>query len=373
MAKKRGKKAVANNPRAGSNKRLSVGQLVEKQQQLTAQGKPRKAARVENRINRKVLRQPQSAAPVGELYAQRELQQNINTNRPDQYTIGGQQTYTVDPVTGKTTVSQNLAPEQQQLYDQQIAQVQAANQAFMSAFQSGIPYGQAYDLSGAPAAPNMQDLGAERSRIEGELYDRNMQQVNKTFDRQRGQLEQQLYNEGHMPGSPKFQQRMGELEQNFRDTEGQVRSQAVSQAGQEFERSFNLGTQGRQNYIGEQTFQRTQPMSELQALAGFGGGPTVQPQFFGFQPIQYQGPNYQEYLNMGIQNSLGQGALAIDRAALARQGGGGGGGPAPIPFSIGAAPSTIPPVPNYPNAAGSAFGQGFQGGVGLGAAFSGGQ
>lgn len=348
---------------------LSVPQLMQRQERLQAEGKEKQAAKVEAKINKKVMRQPIQGIAVGEQYAQDAFQTNLAANRPNQVTIGGSQTYAVDPTTGQTTVTQQLSPEQQALYDQQVAQAQAANQMFMNAFSQGIPWGQQYDFSGAPQAPNVSDLNAAREQQFQQIVDLNSKPVQQEFDRQRARLEQQLYTQGHMPDSPKFKEQMEDLQRQFQPAFDNVRSQAFQQTGQELERGFNLGSQARQTYIGEQVFGRTQPMSELQQLAGFGGGPTVTPQFFGFQPVQYAAPDYLGYLGAGLDAELGRGALAVDRqqVALAGRRPAGGGGPAPIPFSIGAAPGSVPQVPNYPNPIVGGFAQGFGSGVPIGA------
>lgn len=349
----------------GKKGNKSIAQLIENQKKALANGNTKRANRISERIAKKAAKNPEQAMPAGQYYAQQEFQQNLAANRPDQYTIGGSQTYTTDPNTGQVTVNQSLSPEQQQLYDQQVGQTSAANQAFMSAFNSGIPYGQAYDFSGAPGAPSTQDLGAQRDEFEGQMYDRNMVQINKTFDQRRDQMMQRLHDTGNPQGTPGYDQAMKQFDDEFRAAESGARSDALSQAGQEFERSFNIGQQGRQSYIGEQVLGRTQPMNELGQLAQFGGGPTTQPNFFGFQPIQYQGPQYLDYLQTGIDQSLGWGAINKPT------GGGGGGAPPGPSFSFGgSAPGGIPNIPNAPNPVSSGFASGFQGGVGLGVALS---
>ena len=346
----------------------SVDQKMAKQKALLAAGKTKKAAKVGNRILKQTQKQPLKGLPMGQYYAQDEFQTNLEANRPNQQTIGGSREYVTDPETGKVTVQDSLSAEQQALYDQQIAQLTQANQRFSDAFNSGVPYGQAYDFSQAPAAPATQDLAQERQRIENEVYDRNISQFNKTADRDRERLEQRLYETGNPPGTPGYEAQMAQFNDQKAAQEAGIRQDAVATAGAEFQRSFNIGQAGRQAAIGEMITGRAQPLSELQALGGFGGGPTVNPQFFGFQPVQYQGPQYLDYLQTGIDAQLGRGALANERAALNKAGGGGGGygGPPPIPFSIGGAPGALPPPANTPNPVSSGFGAGIQAGVGIG-------
>lgn len=344
--------------------KLSTAELLAKQQELQAAGKNRKAGRIQNRLDNRAMKNPVSAIPQGQALAQENFQTNLNANRPNQNTIGGSMTYTTDPTTGQVTVNQSLDPGQQGLYNQQIAQTSAANNAFMNAFNGGIPWGQAYDFSGAPAAPATQDLAAERQRIEQGLIDKQMGYLDKDNEKARSRAMDEMAARGNTPGTPAWNQALQDLDENYKQQANQIRSNAVAEAGAEFERSFNIGQQGRQSYIGEQVLGRTQPMQELGQLASFGGGPTMQPNFFGFQPIQYQGPEYLPYLQTGIDQALGWGAINKPT------GGGGGGAPAPAgpSFSIGGAPGAIPNVPNAPSATTSGFGTGVQNGVALGVA-----
>ena len=328
-----------------AKKNLSMEELLARKKKALANGNMERVARLESRISKKAMKNPESAVAAGQYYAQDEFQQNINANRPDQYTIGGSQTYSVDPLTGKTTVNQALSPEQQALYDQQVAQTGAANAAFMQGLQSGN-YGQ------GPQFGSSQDLLDERTRIEDATYDRNMAQIDKSFDHRRAQLEQRLYETGAMPGSPKYDQMMGDLNDEYSQAEKQVRQDAVAQGGAEFERSFNIGLRDRQGSLGE-----------LATLSSFGGGPTVQPNFFGFQPIQYQGPQYLDYLQTGIEQGLGWGQIN-------KPTGGGGGGTNYTPFSIGTAPAPLPQAGNYPNPVSTGFATGFSTGVPVGIAAS---
>lgn len=343
----------------------SATQLQAEYEAALAAGKNKKIAKLESRLNNRAMKNPVSAMPQGQYWAQQEFETNVAANRPNQNTIGGSQTYTTDPNTGQVTVDQSLSPEQQALYDQQVAQVSAANQAFMNAFNSGIPYGQAYDFSGAPSAPSTQDLAGERQRIEQGLIDRNTRYLEEDYQQRRQQVMDEMASRGNVPGTPAWNKALADLDDNLNRAKGQIRNEAIAQAGQEFERSFNIGTQGRQNYINEMAFGRTQPMAELGQLAQFGGGPTVNPQFFGFQPVQYQGPQFLDYLKTGIDQALGWGAINKPT------GGGGGGGVPPGPsFSIGTAPGAIPAVPNAPSATTSNFGTGVQQGVAIGVAAS---
>lgn len=50
------------------------------------------------------------------------------------------------------------------------------------------------------------------------------------------------------------------------------------------------------------------------------------PNFFGFQPIDYNAPNIGEFLNLTLSNNQANADLRLKQQALAKSGGGGGGG-----------------------------------------------
>jgi hypothetical protein len=355
MAKKKNKKR----PNRGG----SIQTLLGREEKLRAEGKTARADKVQARINKRAVKNPETAAAVGESYAQKEFQTNLAANRPDQQAIGGSQTYETDPVTGKVTVTQSLDPTQQGLMEGQAANVGAANQAFASAFGSGQNFGQQYDWSAAPAAPDS-GMGG-RQRAEQAYIDSKTRTLDQSYDKRRQRVMDEMAGRGNTPGTPAWDKALADLDQNYNTELGAIGDQAITHAGQEFERSFNIGTQGRQNFIGENILGRTQPLSELSTLQGFGGGPTVQPNFFGFQPVQYQGPQYQDYLGMGVQQNQAQTGFGLDAQAIAAQGGGGGGGaPAAPQFSIGGLPPGGPPViGSAPNPVTSGAASGFVTGV----------
>lgn len=343
MARKRDRQGQREprNPRQFAN---TVSRLREKQQTALERGNIKRAERLGNRIEKRISRRPQSAFPLAQQFAEDELQRNIQVNRPNQQTIGGSREYVTNP-DGSVSVVDALSPEQQALYNQQIQGVGAANQAFLAGLQGGIPFGQAYDFSGAPAAPSTQDLGAERRRIEDAIYGREAEFINREAERRRAELEQTLYDRGTPPGTPAGNDAIKRFEEGLSQELSQARTKAIAEGGAEFERSFNIGTRGRQDAISEEILGRTQPLSELSLLAGFGGGPTVLPNFFDFQPIQYQQPSYLDFVTTGVETQLA-------RKQLAQQNRGptviaGGGVPAPA-FSFNTGYPAAPVVPGVP-------------------------
>lgn len=352
-----------------------VDRMLNKQQKALDNGKYKKAARIGKRVVGKVRETPEYGIGAERSLAEEEFSKNVTYNRPDQQAIGGSQTYEFDPTTGKYTVKQSLDQGQQGLYDQSIANRSAANQAFSNAFGSGVPYGQAYDFSTLPAAP--QADAAERSRIEKAQYDRitGASGLENRYAQQKEELRSQLISQGADPRLIDSDPRMQALERNFTSERDQATNTAVATGGEEMSRSFNLGSQARSNALGEMFAQRQQPMNELGFLAGLGGGPTALPNFFNFQPIQYQGPDYLQYLQTGIQNQQFGQNLQLQRDQMAQQAqlqaqalaaaGSGGGGQS---FSLGGFPSDSQlPAPSQGGGdpAATNFGAGFVGGSGI--------
>jgi hypothetical protein len=343
--------------RQGGVMQNKVSTMLNNQQKAAAAGKNKKAAQIGQKIQNQIQKNPLSALPLAERYAQDEFNKNLIANRPNQETIGGSRQYITNP-DGSITAVDSLDQGQQALYDQDLAGRQTANEMFLSGLQ-GSQFGQAYDMSGLPQSPLSQDLASERARIEGEVFDRDAGLINRQADRERERLEQQLYQRGNVPGTPAYDAAMRQFNEGLESQLSQARQNAVAVGGQEFERNFNIGTQGRQNALSEMVFGRTQPMSELQALQGFGGGPTMLPNFFGFQPIQYGGPQLGQYLGFGLEAELGRGQLDVSRIAANRSGGGGGGGYAGPSFSIGGYPdSGLPPSVPRPDPIAAGFASG---------------
>ena len=312
-----------------------------------------------NRISKKPIR----GVRLGRELAQEEFDINLGANRPNQQTIGGEREYVTNP-DGSISVNDSLDAGQQNLYDQDLAQRSAANNAFMNAFGGGQQFGQSYDMSGLPQAPGTQDLATERKRIEDSFFERDSELINRQGDRERERMENQLYEQGNVRGTPAYDAAMQQFNEGLNQQMEGARTNAIQQGGAEFDRSFNIGTQSRQNALGEMVFGRNQPLQELQALRGFGGGPTTMPNFFNFQPMQYQGPQLPQYMGMGLEAELGRGQLDVSRQVANRRPGGGG-APAGPSFSIGGYPdSGMPPSPYRPNPAT----QGFTAGLAQGAA-----
>lgn len=315
-----------------------IDRQLQKQQNMLEQGRYKKAAKIGDKIQTKIKGDPFQAYGVGQAEANKEFQTNLQYNRPDQQTIGGSREYVMGP-DGKLQVVDKLDAGQQGLYDQQIGNIGQANQMFMSGLQSsGLGQGGAYNP----------DLQGERARIEGEVYNRNAALADQTFNQDRQALIDRLNSTGNSQGSPLYEKQMADFEKRRTEALGNIRQDAVARGGDEWQRSFGIGLQGRQAN-----------MSELGALQQFGGGPTAMPNFIGFQPLAYQGADFGQYFKMGLEHDLAQ-------QALAKQGQGGGSfrPPSAPSFSIGGMPAGgFIPTPQGVNPVAGGFAAGLQQGA----------
>lgn len=303
-----------------------VSNMLDRQQRAIAAGKNKKAAKIGNRIVKQTMKSPQFGFSVEEGLRQDEFNQNIAANRPNQQTIGGGRNYTTDEQ-GNVTITDQLDPGQQRLYDESIANRSSANQAFQDVFNNyKANFAQPFNFNGLPQAPNTSDLAGERQRIEQGAYDRELRFINQDYDRSKQQLMDRMYQTGNPEGTPAYIEAMKRLDDQYHSLRDDARTKATTIGGQEFERSFNIGSQGRANALNESLIGRQVPMQELGQLASYGGGPTMMPNFVGFNPVAYQGPQYMPYLQTGIETELARQQLKQRGAS----GGGGSGGPPPF-------------------------------------------
>lgn len=158
--------------------------------------------------------------------------QSANIATPSVVTAQGTSTTSIDPVTGQTTVTETLSPEQQALY-------QGATAA------QGAQQGAYTNLAGQVAAqgpfsftPQWQDFEGQRQALYSNAVESFDAQNQKYFDLQRQQLEQEMANQGVPVNSEEYDRRMRAL----LETQSSQRQQAVRDA---YESSFKA-TQGAQ-------------------------------------------------------------------------------------------------------------------------------
>lgn len=188
-------------------------------------------------------------------------------NRPDVVTPWGTESWAstqqIDPATGKPvtkwTQTQALDPQAQATLDaQQSGDLAKATIAQQQLGRVGEQFGRDFDTSGMQAlgmSPeagqglmaglDMGSLGAmpqadaaERQRIEQMLMDR----MRPEHEQMQQGLETKLQNMGLTRGTPQFAREL----QRLQDQQSRARFDAMQTGGQEMERMFNMGMQGRQ-------------------------------------------------------------------------------------------------------------------------------
>lgn len=186
-------------------------------------------------------------------------------------------TYTVPNVTSETRFS----PEQQQLYNKQVAAGKNLGDVAVSqSARLGKVLNTPFSLNGLPeggkSIGGSQDWSADRRRVE----DAVMSRFDEGFARDESAKQTQLINQGLAPGSEAWNTQMDELNRAKTD----ARSQAVLAGGQEQSRMAGLDLQGEQwdeglraNRLNESFAMRNQPLNEIAALLS--GAQVSAPQF----------------------------------------------------------------------------------------------
>ena len=207
--------------------------------------------------------------------------------------------------------------------------------------QSFNPYqdAAAWGLGGTFDPFQGQSGDAARQRIEDQVYSR----LTRDIDQQQGQdveaLKQELQNRGIPIGSELYNKQMSEISKGYDRRRQEAMQDAVVMGGQEMTRLFNQARDTRNQMLYEphkmaqiQADIRNQQIYEPQALAGM-GGPIQNPAFFGLTQQSYAIPDVAG--TRGTYAGIKQGQKGLDlqqqeiNAILARMGGGGGGG-APV-------------------------------------------
>lgn len=200
-------------------------------------------------------------------------------NQPNQVGPTGSLTYSYDNQGGntlpdgtvipRTTVTTQLSPEQQRLYDQNNQISQALNNTAIR----GIDYvdrtsSQPIDLNSLPSRqriPGSDDFAAQRDGVTNAL----MARINPQIDRDRVALDSKLSNQGIFAGSEAY----GTAKTIQGQQENDQRTQAYLAGSQEQGRMFNQGLAAsqatdaqRSQGLQEQDYIRNQPINVLNAL-----------------------------------------------------------------------------------------------------------
>lgn len=222
---------------------------------------------------------------------------NATLNNPNLINQYGTTTYTTG-ADGRDIQTQTLSPEQQALYESNLANQQATSRiAGQGLANMGGILGTQFDLSGAPTVGSAEGT---RQRV----IDAMMSRTDKRLGQANEQQKSDLIAAGIRPGTEAYRRAMEEQGQNRND----AMMQAELAGGQEAERAFGMDTSNRKNYIAEQLTARQQPLNEINALnsgaqqanpfagQGYQAGAQV-------QPDDYQGAyNMLNQYNQNVYN-----------------------------------------------------------------------
>jgi len=188
----------------------------------------------------------------------------------------------------KWTATQSLSPEQQKLYDKQIEVTQGGyDLAGKYIDRIGDATSQPFNLNGAPAAP---DVPQYNDAFHDEVYNKILERNAPQQAKDRLALESRLANQGISLGTEAYNSGMDVYNRGINDFRLAADIDAGNQAIGRFNAnaaSYGMGTDARKNYITEQQMLRMQPIQEVSALMGTGGGQQY-PQFVPTNNYQVQ-------------------------------------------------------------------------------------
>lgn len=187
-----------------------------------------------------------------------------------------------------------LSPEQQRLYDSQVGVSQGTSDlANRYVGRIADNTAQPFSYEGLPDAPQYD--AAYRQQARDSIIARNQ----PNMDRDAEALRTQLANQGIGLGTEAWTNAQADQSRRVND----FRLGADIQSGQEATQAFNLGAQTRDRAIAERTNLRNQPINEVAALLGTGGG--VQgPQFVPTQMPQVNPTDVAGNINNAYQGQL---------------------------------------------------------------------
>ena len=158
---------------------------------------------------------------------------------------------------------------------QEQASVQLANQLLPQAY-NPLP---GISTQGLPERPT--DYGADRGRVERDVYDRAYSLIQPDFDMQQRRLDQQLANQGLPMGSEAYSGEQDRFQRGRGETLTRLAQGATEAGGAEQSRLQGMVEGGRQAGLGEQQLMRSGPLQELAMMLGGGQyNPTPAGQFY---------------------------------------------------------------------------------------------
>ncbi len=267
------------------------------------------------------------------------MQQQAQYNRVNEYNPYGQSEYRQNPDGSYSRIS-SLSPEQQALLDSQQRRDLGFSGGMEGLGAQGVAnLGQPFDYSKMPKALGMEDLQADRRRIEDTVYDQYAGDINRDYDRQMNMFRQRMADQGIPQGSEMYKQLEGDYMRNQGDALNRARSSAMMTSRGEMESMFDMGDRSRSRGIAEAKDLRYMPLDEVARLGALSGG-VQNPQFSGMSQIQAPPIDFGNYasqfmgqdygLDIYKQKATYDQQMARDQylwqKAQEEKGGGGGGG-----------------------------------------------
>ena len=206
-------------------------------------------------------------------------------DRPDQYTPWGSTTWeterVIDPATGKAVTrwnqNQQLSPEMQALFDQQMGGFLSSGDAAAAArdraianMSAGPDWAQFGEAQGMEFSPDQM-----RQRAEDMAYQRETMRLDPQFQADQESLELKLRNQGLVPGDAAYDSAMSNFYQGRNDAYERARLGAAQQGRAEVEGMWGRETEANQmanalrdKQIQEYIQKRQFGLSEADALGG---------------------------------------------------------------------------------------------------------
>jgi hypothetical protein len=210
--------------------------------------------------------------------SQQNVNQQTQTNRPNQYNPFASTTWSQGPG-GQWSQSTQFAGPLSGLSSS--LQQQAAE-----------AMGSPFSLSGLP---QLTDGSAAREQAINAAYGSATSRLDPQFQQREEQMRLRLQQQGLAPGSEAYEREIGNLSRERSDAYTQALANATSQGTSAGQALFNQSLAGRQNALAEALRQRGQAMGDLQGLMGLtqqqgfmGAGQAQAPDTLGALSTQYQ-------------------------------------------------------------------------------------
>ena len=248
---------------------------------------------------------------------------NFALNNPNTYTPYGSQTFTSNgtDANGNPTYNQNLtfSPDQQKLYNQQVANQQQQGQTASTALQGvqnqfNTPYDLMKNVGGMTAS--QQDLQKDYNNQYDSLYKQQSAYLDPQYNNQQAQLETKLANQGIMPGSAAYQNAMDQQGRDKTFAYQQAANQAQAGAGAEQTRMATQGLQNQAQAAQMYTQQYQSPLNFYNSLMT--GTQASLPQFGQVSTSNQSAPNVLGAYanNMNAQNNAYNGQVGTYNSTI---------------------------------------------------------